>query len=137
MPTRPPMFRPSHVRAPRLTPAQEYDKRRGSARARGYTAEWDRAAKAYLASHPLCLGCTAEGRLTPATLVDHVEPHRGDMTKFWVMEMWQPSCRWHHDVVKKHLEARFDRGEIRLRDLHLDSPEAVRVTRALRVDAEG
>ncbi|WP_245261789.1 HNH endonuclease [Ancylobacter sp. FA202] len=131
MPVRPPMFRPSHARAPRPSDAQERDRRRGSARDRGYTAEWDRAAKAYLDEHPLCLGCSAVGRLKPAALVDHVEPHRFDMVKFWVVEMWQPSCRRHHDVVKKHLEARFDRGELRVEDLRLDSRVAIAATLAM------
>ena len=33
---------------------------------------------AYLARHPLCVPCEAAGRLEPATVVDHVVPHRGD-----------------------------------------------------------
>lgn len=49
-----------------------YDAERGSARARGYDAAWERLAKAFLREHPLCAACDAEGRTTAAELVDHV-----------------------------------------------------------------
>ncbi len=54
--------------------------------------------------------------------------------------MWQPCCRWHHDVVKKRLELMFDSGEIGVADLWLDSRAAQRLTRRLqprRLDADG
>lgn len=137
MPVRPPQFRPSHARAARSVPRQQHDERRGSARERGYTTAWDKAAKTFLSSHPLCLGCSAIGRVVPSALVDHVEPHRGDMAKFWDAEMWQPSCRWHHDVVKKHLEGRFDQGALVVADLWLDSRAAQAATIHLIPDREG
>ena len=102
---------------------------RGSARARGYDARWDRASAAFKSTHPLCLGCKAVGRITPATVVDHVDPHRGDMVKFWDQSNWQSSCKWHHDVVKKHLEWLFATGKVDVDALRLDSPDAQRVTR--------
>lgn len=36
-----------------------------------------------LAAEPLCAMCKAEGRITAATVCDHVEPHRGDPAKFF------------------------------------------------------
>jgi len=130
MPGKPKTFRPAHV-GPKAESAADYERRRGSARERGYDARWDRASALFKHHHPLCLGCEAVGRLEPTTVVDHVEPHRGDMVKFWDQSMWQSSCKWHHDVVKKHLEWLFDRGEIVIADLHLDSPSARRVTRLM------
>jgi len=47
------------------------------------TARW-RALRAHqLATEPLCRMCKAAGRVTPATVCDHVTPHRGDPERFW------------------------------------------------------
>lgn len=83
-----------HSRAAR----QQDDARRGSAASRGYGRRWQKARTAYLAEHPLCRSCEAEGRVTAATVVDHVEPHRGDMAQFWSEANWQPLCKRHHDT---------------------------------------
>ncbi|MEG0049160.1 MAG: HNH endonuclease signature motif containing protein [Clostridia bacterium] len=37
------------------------------------------------------------GRLTFATVVDHIVPHRGDGELFWHKENWQPLCKDCHD----------------------------------------
>lgn len=74
--------------------------RRPSARQRGYTTRWDKARATYLAHHPLCVTCLAESpqRLTPATTVDHVVPHRGDQSMFWDVDgNWQALCTRHHN----------------------------------------
>jgi 5-methylcytosine-specific restriction protein A len=60
-----------------------YDEARGSARQRGYSTEWDKFARAYLKSNPLCFYCQVQGRTSPAELVDHIVPHRGNMERFW------------------------------------------------------
>ena len=72
---------------------------------RGYGAAWRRAREAFLRDHPLCVMCLAEGKLTPATVVDHIKPHRGDPTLFWDTTNWQSLCKQHHDSTKKILEA--------------------------------
>jgi 5-methylcytosine-specific restriction protein A len=51
----------------------------------------------FLAAHPLCVMCAAEGRYTKATVVDHIKPHRGDRNLFWDRANWQPLCKAHHD----------------------------------------
>ncbi len=61
--------------------------RRPSAQARGYDSAWSRASKGFLASHPNCTGCGA-----PATVVDHVQPHRGDRRLFWDKSNWAALC---------------------------------------------
>lgn len=58
---------------------------------RGYGGKWQRYRLAFLAKHPLCRACEAEGKVTVATVVDHVVPHRGDMALFWKGEH-QPLC---------------------------------------------
>ena len=70
---------------------------RGSARQRGYTYAWEKASKAFLREHPLCVECLKENRLTPAEVVDHIIPHRGSKKLFWDKSNWQPLCKHHHD----------------------------------------
>lgn len=118
------------------------DAHRGSARKRGYNVKWDKAAKRFRLKHPLCLGCfAAGGKVTPAALVDHVVPHRGDTEgpAFWCDSNWQTLCKWHHDVVKQQLEYLFDEGKLTEAELRLDSAVAVALTRRLRtsVGADG
>ena len=59
---------------------------------RGYSHRWQMARKQFLASHPLCVECQRAGKLTPATVVDHIQPHRGDQALFWDENNWQPLC---------------------------------------------
>lgn len=79
------------------------DARRPSARERGYDSKWDRERAAYLALHPRCArpGCDE-----PATVVDHIVPHRGDHKLFWSRSNWQPLCRSCHARWKQAAEAR-------------------------------
>lgn len=55
----------------------EADARRPSARDRGYSTKWDVERAAFLKARPICTRCAA-----PATVVDHITPHRGDMKLF-------------------------------------------------------
>lgn len=77
--------------------AKENDRMRGTASERGYNAEWRAARNAFLAAHPLCEECKKAGRLTAATVVDHKEPHRGDMRLFWDQGNWQSLCETCHN----------------------------------------
>ena len=38
-----------------------------------------------------------QNKITPATVVDHIVPHRGDKKLFWDQSNWQPLCKEHHD----------------------------------------
>lgn len=73
---------------------------------RGYGYKWQQARKRHLASHPLCVMCQAAGRVEAATVVDHITPHRGDMTLFWNESNWQSLCATHHSRDKQREEAR-------------------------------
>jgi 5-methylcytosine-specific restriction protein A len=108
MPLRPPRHQHAGYR-PNAQRDREHDKRRGSSRDRGYNAQWEKAGKLYLASHPWCEMCRRDGRFTAATLVDHILAHRGDQTKFWDQNNWQGLCRRHHDRDKQRAE----RGPVR------------------------
>lgn len=65
--------------------------------ARGYGWKWQQARIEFLAGNPLCVECNKEGRTEAATVVDHIEPHRGDMAKFWNRSNWQALCETHHN----------------------------------------
>lgn len=131
MATRPKRFRASAQPSPQQQ-AIAYDRRRGSAKDRGYNHRWAKASATHRLHHPLCLGCKAAGLIVAAELVDHVEPHKGDSAKFWDTSRWQSSCRWHHDVVKQRLELMWARGAISSADLWLDSVVALRLAAQLR-----
>ena len=73
-----------------------------SAGSRGYGRAWQRASRQYLAAHPLCVRCMAEGRYTKATVVDHIKPHRGDAVLFWDRDNWQALCKRCHDRKTWH-----------------------------------
>jgi hypothetical protein len=47
--------------------------------------------------------CAARGIVTPATVCDHVEPHRGDEVKFF-SGPFQSLCSDCHDVDKQRIE---------------------------------
>jgi 5-methylcytosine-specific restriction protein A len=72
--------------------------KRGTARERGYTTQWDKARAAYLREHPLCASCTTKGKTVTATVVDHIIPHQGDHAQFWDAANWQPLCRRCHTI---------------------------------------
>lgn len=79
----------------------EADRRRPSASARGYTSTWQKARAAFLEDHPFCRRC---GK--PATVVDHIRPHRGNAALFWDRSNWQPLCNHHHNSAKQREERR-------------------------------
>jgi len=77
---------------------QSYDRYRGSSTERGYDAKWRKARAVYLAKHPLCIVCMKDNKITPATVVDHIKPHKGDMVLFWDRSNWQSLCKRCHDI---------------------------------------
>lgn len=70
---------------------------RPSASTRGYDAKWRKARDLYLKSHPLCVDCLRCSIIRAATVVDHIEPHRGVYEKFWDESNWQALCEQHHN----------------------------------------
>ena len=60
------------------------------------------------------------GTVTPASIVDHVVPHKGDVNAFWLSEL-QSLCERCHNSGKKAEEARGYRTDIGLDGWPLDS----------------
>ena len=81
---------------PRVDTTQQYstkyERERGSAAKRGYGAAWRKARLGFLASHPLCTACEKIGRVTAATVVDHIVAHKGSQALFWAYSNWQALC---------------------------------------------
>ena len=70
---------------------------RPSAAKRGYNSKWRRLSKQYLRKHPMCVRCLQQGRYVPATVVDHIIPHRGNLALMWDESNWQALCKPCHD----------------------------------------
>ncbi len=69
-----------------------------------YDAQWQKARLRFLGNHPLCVICLKRGRVSPATVVDHIKPHKGDMELFWDSDNWQSLCKQCHDGHKQSIE---------------------------------
>jgi hypothetical protein len=69
--------------------------------------------KHQLLEHPLCKYCLGRGIVTPATICDHVEPHHGDVNKFW-LGPFQSLCKECHDSTKRFVELHGFRPDIGL-----------------------
>lgn len=90
-------------RAPRRTRDAEFDAARGQAQPwrKWYrTKRWLQLRAQVLARDPLCQCERCQGgarRVTPATVVDHVVPHRGDPDLFWALSNLQGLAKRCHD----------------------------------------
>ena len=71
--------------------------------------QWKARRELQLTLEPLCALCKQLGRLTPATVADHVVPHRGDHDLFWNGAL-QSLCAPCHSSVKQEAE---NRGYVR------------------------
>lgn len=69
-----------------------------------YNARWQKARATFLKRNPLCAFCKEQGKVTAATVVDHITPHKGDSSLFWDSSNWQPLCKTHHDSTKQRQE---------------------------------
>lgn len=67
-------------------------------------AAWKRLRLEQLREEPFCAFCARAGRLSPATVVDHVVPHRGDERLFFDPQNLQSLCKSCHDAIKQRLE---------------------------------
>ena len=68
-----------------------------------YTARWQKRRRAQRLREPLCAMCLKHGIVTPATIADHIEPHRGDWNKF-ITGPLQSLCEHCHNALKRREE---------------------------------
>jgi len=71
-----------------------------------YNYRWQQLRKRFLRDHPLCVKCLAQGRIGYASIVDHIQAHRGDDELFWDEDNWQALCKQHHDGAKQSEDKR-------------------------------
>ena len=76
------------------------------------TQIWKTKRAHQLRAEPLCAICEAEGRITGATVADHIEPHKGDYTKF-ILGKLRSLCAPCHDNLSgfTHKPYRCDVGD--------------------------
>lgn len=72
-----------------------------------YGKRWARVRLQHLARDPLCVRCAGDGLVVPATVVDHIKPHKGDTVLFWDRTNWQSMCAPCHDGPKQREEHYF------------------------------
>jgi 5-methylcytosine-specific restriction protein A len=83
---------------------------RPSACKRGYDRRWRDARRLFLANHPTCAYCEAEGMgNVAADTIDHNPPHRGDRAAFWDKARWVPCCRRHNNLFGAIFDGGFGR----------------------------
>jgi 5-methylcytosine-specific restriction enzyme A len=92
MPERPPKYRPHSKR-----PAADAGAR-PCATERGYDWRWQKFRKPYLAAHPLCVTCRAEGRgPVEATCIDHIDGEGPHGARGYDESNLQALCKPCHD----------------------------------------
>ena len=92
MPTKPKTFHPAHN-----TVGTAYEPHRASPTKRGYGRHWEKVRKMFLAEHPLCEDCAAQGLTTPATEVHHIKPLRGHPELHYAPENLAALCKMCHN----------------------------------------
>lgn len=70
------------------------------------TKRWKALRLYHLGTEPLCRLCKQAERLVPAVVVDHIEPHKGDVNLFFDDTNLQSLCKTCHDVSKQRQEHR-------------------------------
>jgi 5-methylcytosine-specific restriction endonuclease McrA len=70
------------------------------------TRLWVHGRIVHLQHHPLCARCLREGRMTTASVVHHLRPHRGDWALFADARNWESLCKQCHDTAEQLAERR-------------------------------
>ncbi|MGE3247968.1 MAG: HNH endonuclease [Beijerinckiaceae bacterium] len=78
---------------------RRHDATRPNATQRGYGSKWREAREEFIRRNPVCAFCGA-----PSTVVDHIEPHKGDLKLFWRRSNWQALCASCHNSRKQRIE---------------------------------
>jgi 5-methylcytosine-specific restriction endonuclease McrA len=62
-----------------------------------------------LSKQPLCVICLKDKRITPARVVDHIKPHKGDGSLFFDLDNLQSLCKSCHDRKTAKEDGRWKR----------------------------
>ena len=69
--------------------------KRSSAK-QGYGRSWQKLREWWLRRNPLCVECAKNTRVTPATDLEHIVPHKGDKALFYNTKNLQGLCKACH-----------------------------------------
>jgi 5-methylcytosine-specific restriction protein A len=75
-----------------------------------YGARWKQLRAAQLWREPLCRHCQEQGRITAATDVDHIEPHKGNLVLFYAPANLQSLCHSCHSAKTAKEDGGFGRA---------------------------
>lgn len=73
------------------------------------STRWQQLRKHVLNQQPLCVECLKSKRITPATVVDHIKPHKGDEMLFYDINNLQSLCKSCHDRKTAKEDGRWSR----------------------------
>jgi 5-methylcytosine-specific restriction protein A len=117
IPRRPP--KPcKHPQCPNLTEGnycaehqdeKEYKPRRNPHKKLYSSTRWQELRRYRLNTQPLCVECLKNNRYTPATVVDHIKPHRGNEKLFYDLKNLQSMCKPCHDRKTAKEDGRWKR----------------------------
>lgn len=65
------------------------------------STRWRKICSIHLGLNPLCDPCLLSGKETPATIVHHKIPHKGDPKLFWDTENLESVCASCHSGIKR------------------------------------
>lgn len=105
MPRKPPVHRPPGHRTDGQRKSEHDARRKKDQRWRAWykLAVWLERRADQLRREPLCRMCRKKGRITAATIADHVIPHKGDWVLFIAGEL-QSLCTNCHNSEKQSEE---------------------------------
>lgn len=81
-----------------LDKRKKYDKQRPSYHGWYSNKRWRVLRMHWLRCNPLCAICQQDDKLTPATVVDHIISHKGNISMFYDTTNLQSLCKRCHDV---------------------------------------
>jgi 5-methylcytosine-specific restriction protein A len=84
-----------------------------------HRARWLRLRRHQLLIEPTCRFCRAQGKVVPATVADHVVPHKGDANAFWTGVL-QSLCEGCHNRAKQQQERQGYMNDIGVDGMPLD-----------------
>jgi 5-methylcytosine-specific restriction protein A len=102
MPTSPPIACPCgglkrQGKCDRCGTTKRSDKQRGTSTQRGYDYRWQQFRITYLAQHPLCVDCEAEGIVSAARDIHHTRKLSEHPESKYDEDTLMPLCKRHHD----------------------------------------
>lgn len=82
---------------------------------------WRNGRLRHLRDNPLCVECKAQGKFTPAQVVDHNPPHNNNFDAFFTESTWRSLCKPCHDRKTASRDTGFGNKRITDADKKVDT----------------